>query len=96
MESIIRFSLKQKIFFNLLFVVLTVAGFFSMFVMPTERFPNVNFGEVTITTHFPGASPTEVESLMDLRINIIKEENLLVYMSLDLGILAGIQIPINS
>ena len=68
METIVRFSLKQKIFYNLLFVLLTVAGIFAMTQIPAERYPNVNFGEVTITTYFPGASPQEVEALVTKEI----------------------------
>ncbi len=64
MDSLIRFSLKQKVFFNLLFVVLIVAGSYSLFNLPTDRYPNVNFGEVIINTYFPGASPTDVETLV--------------------------------
>jgi len=68
MHSIVYFSLKQKIFFNLIFVLLTIAGFFAFFSMPTERFPNVNFGEVVITTHYPGASPVEIETLITRKL----------------------------
>lgn len=68
MESVIRFSLKQKVFYNLLFVLLMVAGSFGLLSLPNERYPNVNFGEVTINTFYPGASPTEVEALITREI----------------------------
>ncbi|VAX10137.1 RND multidrug efflux transporter; Acriflavin resistance protein [hydrothermal vent metagenome] len=68
MEALVRFSLKQRVLYNLLFVVLIVAGAFSMFSLPAERYPNVNFGEVTISTYFPGASPAEVETLVTREI----------------------------
>lgn len=64
MESIVRFSIQQKIFFNLVFVLLFVAGFFAINELPVERYPNVNFGEVVITTVYPGASPADVEALV--------------------------------
>lgn len=64
MESIVRFSLKQKIFYNILFVLLFVAGFFAIHEIPTERYPDINFGEVVITTIYPGASAEDVESLV--------------------------------
>ncbi len=68
MESIVHFSLKQKVFFNLLFVLLFVAGFFAINQLPIERYPNVNFGEVVITTAYPGASPSDVEALVTRKI----------------------------
>jgi multidrug efflux pump subunit AcrB len=68
MESIVRFSLKQKIFYNLIFVLLTVLGFLALSNMPAERYPNINLGEVVITTHFPGASPIEVETLVTRKL----------------------------
>ena len=64
MDSVIRFSLQQKVLFNLLFVVLTVAGSYAMFNLPTDRYPSVDFGEVIINTYYPGASPAEVETLV--------------------------------
>lgn len=68
MESLVRFSLRQKIFFNLLFVLLFVAGFFAINELPVERYPNVNFGEVVINTTYPGASPSDVEALVTRKI----------------------------
>ena len=68
MESVVRFSLKQRVFYNLMFVVLIVAGFLSLFSMPAERYPNFSFGEVIISTSYPGASPTEVEALITRKI----------------------------
>ncbi|MGR9107561.1 MAG: efflux RND transporter permease subunit, partial [Gammaproteobacteria bacterium] len=64
MESVIRFSLKQKVFFNLVFIILILGGVYSTARITTDRFPHVNFGEVMISTYFPGASPTEVEALV--------------------------------
>ncbi|MBA1332984.1 acriflavin resistance protein [Candidatus Endoriftia persephone str. Guaymas] len=68
MESLIRFSLKQRVFYNLMFVVLMVVGFISIFAMPAERYPNFGFGEVIINTIYPGASAVEVETLVTRKI----------------------------
>jgi len=68
MQQIVRFSLKQKVFFNLLFVLLTVTGFFSLFQLPAERYPDISFGKVIISTNFPGASPIEVETLVTKKL----------------------------
>lgn len=64
MDSVVRFSLKQKVFLNLMFVFLMVAGAYALFNLPAERFPNVNLGKVIISTSFPGASPQDVETLV--------------------------------
>ncbi len=68
MDAIVRFSLKQKIFFNLVFVLLFVAGFYAISELPTERYPNVNFGEVVIDIAYPGASPVDVEALVTRKL----------------------------
>ena len=68
MESIGRFSLEQKIFFNLVFILLIIAGFFAMFALPAERYPDINMAVVNITTDYPGASPTDVETLVTRKL----------------------------
>lgn len=68
MESIGRFSLNQKIFFNLVFILLIIAGFFAMFTLPAERFPDINMAVVNINTDYPGASPTDVETLVTRKL----------------------------
>ncbi len=68
MEGIVQFSLKQKVFYNLIFILLTAVGFFAMFQLPAERYPNIDFGEVNISTYYPGASPIEVETLITRKI----------------------------
>jgi len=68
MKGIVQFSLKQKVFYNLMFILLTVVGFFAMLQLPAERYPNISFGEVIISTYYPGASPTEVETLVTRKI----------------------------
>ena len=73
MRSVVHFSLKQKVFFNLLFVFLIIAGAFSLANLPAERYPNVNFGEVIISTSYPGASPVDVELLVTRKIEDVLE-----------------------
>nr|MDJ0808028.1 efflux RND transporter permease subunit [Gammaproteobacteria bacterium] len=68
MQSVVAFSLKQRVFYNLMFVVLIVVGFIALFSLPAERYPNYGFGEVIISTVYPGASPAEVESLITRKI----------------------------
>jgi len=68
MRAVVRFSLRQRVLFNLLFVLLMVAGAFSVANLPVERYPEVNFGKVIITTFYPGASPEDVEALVTREI----------------------------
>jgi HAE1 family hydrophobic/amphiphilic exporter-1 len=68
MQQVVAFSLKQRVFYNLMFVVLTVVGFISLFALPAERYPDYGFGEVIISTVYPGASSVEVESLVTRKI----------------------------
>ena len=68
MKSVIRFTLAQHVFFNLLFVLLMVAGAFSLMEMPVERYPEINFGTVFIDTYYPGATASEVEALITTKI----------------------------
>ncbi len=74
MNSFIRFSLSQKVLFNLLFVVLIIIGAFVLLIMPVERYPNIHFGKVFVITYFPGASPSDVESLVTKKIEDALED----------------------
>lgn len=68
MRTVVRFSLRQTVLFNLVFVLLIVAGAFSATTLPVERYPQVNFGKVIISAFYPGASPSDVESLVTQKI----------------------------
>jgi HAE1 family hydrophobic/amphiphilic exporter-1 len=68
MKGLIRFALSAPVFINLIFIMLMVWGAVSLLVMPVERYPNVNFGKVVISTFYPGATPTEVETLITQKI----------------------------
>ncbi len=64
MTPFIRFTLTQRVLLNLFFVLLMVAGAWSMLRSPVERYPNIHFGKVYIDTFYPGASPRDVEALI--------------------------------
>ncbi|MGE4297808.1 MAG: efflux RND transporter permease subunit [Desulfovibrionaceae bacterium] len=68
MRGFVRFTLGQTVFLNLVFALCIVAGVFSFLTLPTERYPQVNFGEAYITTYYRGANPTEVETLVTREI----------------------------
>ena len=50
MKSFVRFTLKQTVFINVVFVILSVAGVYCLLTTPVEKFPPVDIGKVFITT----------------------------------------------
>jgi multidrug efflux pump subunit AcrB len=68
MRSLVRFTLRQTVLFNLVFILLMVAGVFAVLDLPVERYPQVNFGKVLVTAFYPGASPEDVEALVTREI----------------------------
>lgn len=68
MPNIVKYTLKQTVFLNVLFVILLVAGSFSLLTTPTENMPLVDMGRVFIyTVHF-GATADDVEQLVTRKI----------------------------
>ncbi|MBR32888.1 MAG: acriflavin resistance protein [Spirochaetaceae bacterium] len=68
MIQIIHFFVRQRLFINLLVVMILLAGTRTILNMNREAFPNVNFDRVSITTIYPGASPDEIEQLVSIPI----------------------------
>ena len=68
MQRFVKFTLRQRVVMNLLFVLLMVVGAFTLLRMPVERYPNIQFGKMYVNTYLPGASPEEVESLVTRKI----------------------------
>lgn len=68
MRPVVKFTLRQNVLFNLVFVLLIIAGAFSITALPVERYPQINFGKVMITSFYPGASPRDVEALVTREI----------------------------
>jgi len=62
--SISEFSVKNPVLVNLLMIGLFLAGTASLFKMPTEINPQIDFNWVFITVIYPGAAPSETESLI--------------------------------
>ncbi len=68
MKSVVRYTLKQVVFMNVVFVLFMVAGIFSIFTSPVENMPPVDMGRVFITTVYFGASAEDVEALVTKEI----------------------------
>lgn len=64
MRSVIQYFLDKGIFINFLTFLILLIGFYIAATMNREAFPNINFDIVTVTTVYPGASPSEVEKLV--------------------------------
>jgi len=64
MKTFVQFTLKQTVFINVAFVILSVAGVYSLLNTPVENMPPVDIGKVFITTIYYGASADDVENLV--------------------------------
>lgn len=57
-------SIRRPIFMTCLVLLSLIAGLMSMSKLGVDLFPDVTFPVVTVTTPYPGAGPSEVESLV--------------------------------
>lgn len=64
MNKWIEFFVKQRVFPEIITVLVIVGGLFALLNIRREAFPNVNFDVVVVATIYPGASPKEVERLI--------------------------------
>ncbi len=68
MKSVVRFSIKQTVFINVVFVILVIAGVFSILTIPVENMPSVGIGKVFIDVIYFGASAEDVEELVTKKV----------------------------
>jgi HAE1 family hydrophobic/amphiphilic exporter-1 len=68
MRPVVRYTLKQVVFINVVFVLLIVGGVYSLFTTPVENMPPVDIGRVFISTGYYGASADDVEKLVTKKI----------------------------
>ncbi len=68
MRPVVKFSIKQTVFINVIFVILVIAGGFSLYTIPVENMPMVDIGKVFIQTVYFGASSEDVEQLVTKKI----------------------------
>jgi multidrug efflux pump subunit AcrB len=74
MRQLVAFTLRQKVVLNLGFVLLMLIGAFTVLRMPVERYPNIQFGKMYISTFLPGAAPEDVELLLTKKIEEALED----------------------
>ncbi|KPJ79123.1 MAG: acriflavin resistance protein [Deltaproteobacteria bacterium SG8_13] len=68
MRPVVKFSIRQSVFINVVFVILVVAGSYAVFTTPLENYPVVDMGNVFVQTVYFGASAEDVEQLVTTKI----------------------------
>jgi HAE1 family hydrophobic/amphiphilic exporter-1 len=57
-------TVKRRVTFLMVFLIMAGAGFFALTQLGLDYFPQADLGEVVIVTVLPGAGPSEVEGLV--------------------------------
>lgn len=68
MRPVVRFSIKQSVLINVIFIILVISGLVSLFGIPVENMPNVDLGRVFVRTIYYGASAEDVEQLVTAKV----------------------------
>ena len=68
MKSIIQFFVERALVINLISIFIFALGIFAAFNINREHFPNVNLDQIVISSVYPGASPEEIEKLINTPI----------------------------
>jgi len=68
MTSLPRFSVENPILVNLAMMAMLIGGAFSGLTLVREMFPESRPNRVLVTTQYPGATPTETEKGITLKI----------------------------
>ncbi len=62
MQKLAEISVRRPVFATVIILALVVVGAFSYFKLGVDRFPNVEFPFIIVTTVLPGAAPEEIET----------------------------------
>jgi HAE1 family hydrophobic/amphiphilic exporter-1 len=62
--SLAELSIKRPIFITCIVLAMLVVGWQSFNTLSVDKFPDVSFPTVSVTTKYPGASPSEIETLI--------------------------------
>ena len=73
MRSLVAFFAERSLLVNLLLVLFVLAGIQALNVMQFNTYPEIDFGETTVITAYPGASAEDVE----LQVTTPLEEEIL-------------------
>ena len=61
-------SIDNKTSIYIVTIIITLAGLFTYNSLPKEKFPEIKFPSILITTIYPGTSPTDMEQLVTKQI----------------------------
>lgn len=61
MKDFFRFFVERSLLANLITLLIILLGASTLLTIKRDNFPTVEFGELLITTQYPGASPEDVE-----------------------------------
>ncbi len=64
-------SIKRPIFITCIVLLMVVLGALSLFKLPVDLFPDVNFPIVVVSIRYPGAGPSEMETQVS---KVVEEE----------------------
>jgi len=62
MQKLAEICVKRPVFATVIILALVVVGAFSYFKLGVDRFPNVEFPFIIVSTTLPGAAPEEIET----------------------------------
>ncbi len=62
--SLSDLSIRRPIFITSIVLLMLVVGVMSFRSLPVDLFPDVTFPVITVTTRYPGAGPSEIETLV--------------------------------
>jgi cobalt-zinc-cadmium resistance protein CzcA len=69
-NSIVRFSIKKKLFVGLTALFLLLGGIYAMVTLPIDAVPDITNNQVQIVTVSPTLAPQEVEQLITMPIEM--------------------------
>jgi len=68
MTSLPRFSVNNPVLVNLLMIAIIIGGSYGAFTLVREMFPESRPNRILVTTEYPGATPSEVEKGITLKL----------------------------
>jgi multidrug efflux pump subunit AcrB len=66
--SLITTSVKNPVLVNILMVIVFVVGIFTIYQIPKEEAPNIEFGKFIITINYVGVSPSDIEKSIVMKV----------------------------
>ena len=68
MEGIIRWFVNNKVVSNLLMMLIIITGATTIPMLKMEVFPEIDLNIINVTTVYPGATPTDIEEAICIKI----------------------------